>query len=57
MAEALELTYGPDPKHKLDLYTSTDLVADNSAPSLPLIIYVHGGAWRRCALQAPHDVV
>lgn len=40
----IEFAYGPEALHKFDLYAAPSSAA--TAP-LPLILFVHGGAWRR----------
>lgn len=55
------ISYGPDKYHKMDLFYSKILnypkksnytealkkdVKDNNSPTLPLILMIHGGAWR-----------
>ncbi|KAG8878317.1 Kynurenine formamidase [Tulasnella sp. 331] len=44
MANIRELPYGDHPLNKLDLYYPEDHVATIAKP--PLIVFVHGGAWR-----------
>ena len=39
--EHLDLTYGNHERHKLDLYQPTD------AKNAPIMVYIHGGGWRR----------
>ncbi|WP_428266987.1 alpha/beta hydrolase [Haliangium sp.] len=36
----LDLAYGPAPAQKLDVFTT-------SAPCAPIVVYFHGGGWRR----------
>jgi acetyl esterase/lipase len=43
--------YGPDPAQRLDLYRPAGEVA-----SAPLILFVHGGGWRRGDKAMPHMV-
>jgi acetyl esterase/lipase len=50
----LDLPYGPERRHRLDLY----LPADEAARDLPVLMFCHGGRWRRGlrqwnALMAP----
>lgn len=37
----VEIPYGPDPKHRLDLYLPED-----AAPGMPVHAYIHGGYWQ-----------
>ena len=37
---ATDIRFGPNPKHKLDLYAPR-----RPAGPLPLLIFVHGGGW------------
>ena len=39
----LDLPYGPEKRHRLDLY----LPADEAARDLPVLMFWHGGRWRR----------
>jgi arylformamidase len=37
----VEIPYGPDPKHRLDLF-----LPDDPVPEMPLHVYIHGGYWQ-----------
>jgi acetyl esterase/lipase len=38
--DSVELSYGSDPLQKLDFWKS-------DSPNVPLVIFVHGGGWKR----------
>ena len=38
--QTLDIAYGPDPRHKLDLYTPA-----RSAGDAPAVIFFYGGTW------------
>lgn len=35
-----DLAYGPDPRHRLDIY-----IPENRTPNKTIVVFVHGGAW------------
>jgi acetyl esterase/lipase len=45
---ALDLAYGPDPRHRLDLY------GDGKSGDRPILVFVHGGGFRRGAKSDPN---
>ncbi|KAG8936575.1 Kynurenine formamidase [Tulasnella sp. 418] len=45
---AVELSYGAEPLHKVDIYYVADVVraASGNEARPPLLVFIHGGAWR-----------
>jgi acetyl esterase/lipase len=39
-SKTADVAYGPDPRHKLDVYTPNDV-----APDAPVVVFFYGGSW------------
>ncbi|WP_214371238.1 alpha/beta hydrolase [Pseudonocardia sp. H11422] len=43
--QAVDVAYGNDPAHRLDVWARPDVAAAGAAAGAPVLLQVHGGAW------------
>ena len=43
---ARNLSFGPEPRQRLDLYRPSELRGATARPGLPIIVFIYGGSWQ-----------